>query len=172
MRKPVLIFCLAMAALPAFAKAPHFGAPADPARIKAWDISILPDGSNLPPGHGGVAEGAAIFGVKCAMCHGARGEGAAADRLTGGVGSLASPRPIHSVASFWPYATTLFDYIRRAMPVNHPRTLSDHETYALVAYILSIDGIVKPDAVLDAKSLPRIRMPNRGGFIDEWDKGR
>ena len=140
--------------------------PADPARIKAWDISILPDGSNLPPGRGSVTEGAAIYAQKCQMCHGPEGRGNPADRLTGGIGSLATPQPVKTVASFWPYATTLFDYIRRAMPVNQPRTLKDQEVYALVAYILSIDGIVAKNAVLDAKSLPKVKMPNRDGFID------
>ena len=90
--------------------------------------------------------------------------------MTGGIGSLATQQPIKTVASYWPYATTLFDYIRRAMPVTHPHSLNDHEVYALVAYILSIDGIVKKDAVLDARSLPKIKMPNRDGFIDESAK--
>lgn len=159
------IFCVAATA--AFAAgAPHFGAPADPGRIKAWDISILPDGSNLPAGKGSVKEGEAIFAAKCQMCHGVEGKGQPSDRLTGGIGSLTTQQPIKTVASYWPYATTLFDYIRRAMPVNKPRTLDDHEVYSLVAYILSIDGIVKKNAVLDAKSLPKIKMPNRDGFID------
>ncbi len=173
MRKVILsgLFCIAASSTFA-ADAPHFGAPADPARIKAWDISILPDGSNLPPGKGSVKEGEAIYAEKCQMCHNEQGKGQPADRLTGGIGSLATPQPIKTVASYWPYATTLFDYIRRAMPVTHPHSLNDHEVYALVAYILSIDGIVKKDAVLDAKSLPKIKMPNRDGFIDESAKAR
>jgi cytochrome c len=163
------IFCVA--AMPTFAAdVPHFGVPADPARMKAWDISILPDGSNLPPGKGSVKEGEAIYAEKCQMCHNEQGKGQPADRLTGGIGSLATQQPIKTVASYWPYATTLFDYIRRAMPVTHPHSLNDHEVYALVAYILSIDGIVKKDAVLDARSLPKIKMPNRDGFIDESAK--
>ena len=169
MRKIALAaaFCaFSSAAFAADVPVPHFGQPADPARIQAWSISILPDGTNLPPGKGSVAEGLAIYGEKCVMCHGVNGEGKPADRLTGGIGTLTSPAPVKTVASYWPYATTLFDYIRRAMPVNHPRTLNDHEVYSLVAYILSVDGIVKKDAVLDAKSLPKIKMPNRDGFID------
>jgi cytochrome c len=180
MRKTMLLAVIRHAALPsallasglsaAAADAPHFGAPADPARIKAWDISILPDGTNLPPGHGSVSEGAETYAAKCQACHGVDGQGQPADRLTGGVGTLTSAHPVRTVASYWPYATTLFDYIRRAMPVTHPHSLSDHEAYGLVAYLLSVDGIVKKDAVLDAKSLPRIKMPNRDGFIDTWDK--
>ena len=171
MRKLLLstLFCLAATAAYA-ADGPHFGTAADPARIKAWDLTILPDGSNLPAGKGSVKEGADVYTAKCVMCHGANGEGKPADRLTGGIGSLTSNAPVKTVASYWPYATTLFDYIRRAMPVNHPHSLSDHEAYALTAYILSVDGIVKKDAVLDAKSLPKIRMPNRDGFIDESAK--
>jgi S-disulfanyl-L-cysteine oxidoreductase SoxD len=171
MCKNILVGMFCLAASSAFAAdAPHFGVPADPGRMKAWNISILPDGSNLPPGNGSVSEGAAIYSEKCQMCHSAEGKGQPADRLTGGIGSLASQQPIKTVASYWPYATTLFDYIRRAMPVTHPHSLNDHEVYALVAYILSIDGIVKADAVLDAKSLPKIKMPNRDGFIDESAK--
>src|ERR1700761_7984990 len=165
------LFCFAAtAAFAADVPAPHFGTPADPARMKAWDITILPDGSNLPPGKGSVKEGEAIYAAKCQMCHNEQGKGQPADRLTGGIGTLGTQAPIKTVASYWPYATTVFDYIRRAMPVNHPHTLDDHEVYSLVAYILSIDGIVKKDAVLDAKNLPKIRMPNRDGFIDESAK--
>jgi S-disulfanyl-L-cysteine oxidoreductase SoxD len=160
MLKP-LLFVLAAAV-------PHFGHPADPATVKAWDMSIAPDGKTLPPGKGSVSEGLAIYTEKCVMCHGVNGVGKPADQLTGGIGTLASPAPVKTVASYWPYATTLFDYIRRAMPLTTPRTLSDHEVYALSAYILSIDGIVKKDAVLDAKSLPKVKMPNRDGFIDAY----
>jgi S-disulfanyl-L-cysteine oxidoreductase SoxD len=160
MLKPLVIL-LAVAA-------PHFGQPADPALIKAWDVSIAPDGKGLPPGRGSVAEGLTVYTQKCVMCHGVNGVGKPADQLTGGVGSLASAAPVKTVSSFWPYATTLFDYIRRAMPVTNPHSLSDRETYAVTAYILSIDGIVKKDAVLDAKSLPKVKMPNRDGFIDAY----
>jgi len=180
MHKTLLIAFFCVAALPAFAASssvdaaktagPHFGVAADPGLMKAWNISIPPDGSNLPPGKGSVSEGEAIYADKCQMCHNEQGKGQPADRLTGGIGSLATQQPIKTVASYWPYATTLFDYIRRAMPVTHPHSLNDHEVYALVAYILSIDGIVKKDAVLDARSLPKIKMPNRDGFIDESAK--
>src|ERR1700733_5512395 len=107
-----LIGFICLMASPAFAAdAPHFGMPADPARLKAWDISIAPDGTGLPPGKGSVAEGAQIYAAKCQACHGPNGEGKPADPLTGGIGSLTSPQPVKTVASYWPYATTLFDYI-------------------------------------------------------------
>ena len=151
------------------AETPHFGKPADQELVKAWDISIPPDGSGLPPGRGSVSEGAVIYGAKCIMCHGTAGAGQPADRLTGGIGTLTSGQPVKTVASYWPYATTLFDYIRRAMPINAPRSLTSHEVYALCAYILSIDGIVPKNMVLDAKSLPRVKMPNRNGFTNVWN---
>lgn len=142
-----------------------FGRPAPPDVIARMDITVAPDGTGLPAGSGNVAQGRAIYDAKCAACHGLRGSGGMADRLTGGVGSLGSPKPVKTVASYWPYATTLFDYVRRAMPLTEPQSLTDREVYGLVAYLLSIDGIVPPDATLDAQSLPAVRMPNRAGFV-------
>ena len=161
MLKPLLLFAVAAAS-------PHFGTPADSRALSAWDSSIPPDGRGLPPGHGSVSEGKAIYSQKCMACHGLDGAGKPADRLTGGIGTLASPNPIKTVASFWPYATTLFDYIRRAMPISQPRSLTNDEVYALVAYILSVDRIVQNDAVMNADTLPKVRMPNRDGFIDAY----
>ncbi|MCE7795385.1 cytochrome c [Sphingobium sufflavum] len=152
------------------AAGPRLGRPATPAGIAAIDISIGADGAGLPKGSGSVAEGRVSFAARCLACHGEAGlgpdGGAVADRLTGGVGTIASPRPIRSVASYWPYAPPLFDYIRRAMPLDSPQSLSDDEVYGLVAYLLSVDGIVGRNARLDAKSLPRVAMPNRGGFVE------
>ena len=151
---------------------PHFGTPVDSATVASWDSSIPPSGKGLPEGHGSVAEGQAIYTEKCVMCHGVNGSGKPADPLTGGIGSLASSKPVKTVASYWPYATTLFDYIRRAMPISQPRSLSNHEVYALVAYILSVNDIVKQDAVMDADTLPKVKMPNRQGFINAWGAAR
>ena len=134
-------------------------------QLAAIDISIPPDGHGLPAGSGSATQGAAIFAAKCQVCHGANGVGGPNDRLTGGIGSLATPKPVKTVASFWPYATTVFDYIRRAMPITAPQSLTNDEAYALTAYLLSVDGIVPKDAVLDAKSLPQVKMPNRDGFV-------
>lgn len=111
-----------------------------------------------------------MFEMKCAACHGEAGAGQPADRLTGGVGTLKSARPIKTVASYWPYATTLFSYIRSAMPINDPQSLTADEVYALSAYLLSVDGIVGKDAVLDAGSLAKIKMPNRDGFRNAWGR--
>ena len=148
---------------------PKLGRPASADEIAKVDISIAPDGKGLPEGSGSVAQGAMIFAAKCAGCHGANGEGTPnGDRLVGGVGSLATPNPIKTVNSYWPYATTVFDYIRRAMPITNPQSLQNEEVYALTAYILSADNVVPKDAVLDAASLPMVQMPNKAGFVN-WE---
>jgi mono/diheme cytochrome c family protein len=151
------------------AETPRLGKNANPELLKSWDVSIPPDGIGLPPGSGSVREGAIIFEANCIMCHGPAGSGKPADQLTGGIGSLASAHPVKTVASFWPYPTTLFDYIRRAMPLTSPRSLEPNEVYALCAYLLSIDGIVPKNAVLDARALPEIKMPNRNRFQPLWN---
>lgn len=144
---------------------PHLGRPAPADVVRRQDISVLSDGTGLPPGSGTVAQGRATFAAQCAACHGDGGTGGAAERLTGGIGTLGSPKPIRSVASYWPHAPTLFDYIRRAMPLTAPQSLTDDEVYGLVAYLLSIDGIVGADVRIDAAALSRVRMPNHDGFV-------
>jgi cytochrome c len=154
------------------AEGPGLGKPADAALVNMMDLTILPDGRDLPAGRGSVARGKLVYEAKCLACHGINGQGQPMDRLTGGVGSLATATPVKTVNSYWPYATSLFDYIRRAMPLTTPQTLRADEVYSLVAYILSIDGVVKADAVLDAKSLPAVKMPNRDGFLNWWENPR
>jgi cytochrome c len=155
---------------------PNLGRAPGPAELSAVDISIAPDGRGLPAGSGTVEQGAAVYAAKCQACHGANGVGGPNDRLTGGVGSLATPKPVKTIASYWPYATTVFDYVRRAMPITAPQSLTDDEVYAVTAYLLSVDGIVAKDASLDARSLPKVQMPNRNGFVSwepkERPKGR
>ncbi len=141
-----------------------------PAEIAGWDIAIAPDGANLPSGTGSVAKGRELFAAKCVACHGADGEGKPADRLVGGQGSLAAKAPIKTIGSFWPYATTIFDYVRRAMPLDRPQSLSADEVYALTAFLLNRNGIVPDDASLDAASLIAVRMPNRDGFVTGPDE--
>jgi mono/diheme cytochrome c family protein len=147
---------------------PNLGREVTPEEIAAWDISIPPDGSGLPPGSGTAAEGGAVYNAKCAGCHGIEGVKGPADPLVGGIGSLASKKPIKTVGSYWPYATTLFDYIRRAMPFSAPESLSNDEVYALCAYLLSLNGIISPEERMDAKTLTQVRMPNRDGFVSYW----
>jgi mono/diheme cytochrome c family protein len=162
-----LAVCLVLfAAAPAgAADAPQFGKPVTAADIAAWDISIGPDGAGLPPGRGTVAQGEAVFAAKCQACHGEKGAGGPNDRLVGGAGTIAPGKaPVKTVGSYWPYATTLFDYVRRAMPWDRPKSLTDEEVYAVAAYVLYLNGVIKQDDVLDAQSLPQVKMPNRDGF--------
>lgn len=140
---------------------------ATPAEIAGWNIDIDRDGNNLPPGSGSVSYGRKVFDQQCAACHGARGEGGVGDKLVGGQGTLATPKPVRTVGSYWPYAPTLFDYIRRAMPQNAPQSLSNEDVYAVSAYILSLNDLLPADATLDAKTLSAIKMPNRGMFVDD-----
>ncbi|MGK6324131.1 c-type cytochrome [Sphingomonas sp. DT-51] len=144
---------------------PHLGRPAPAEVVRRLDISVLSDGTGLPPGAGTVANGRVTFAAKCVACHGEAGTGGPAGRLTGGIGTLASPKPIRSVTSYWPYAPTLFDYIRRAMPLTAPQSLTNDEVYGLTAYLLSLDGIVPADTRMDAAALSRVTMPNRNGFV-------
>jgi mono/diheme cytochrome c family protein len=140
---------------------------ATPAEIAGWNIDIGPDGENLPAGSGSVSHGHEIFDQQCAACHGAKGEGGVGDRLVGGQGTITTPKPIKTVGSFWPYAPTLFDYIRRAMPQNAPQSLGNDDVYAVSAYILNMNGLLPADATLDAKTLSAIKMPNRNMFIGD-----
>src|SRR4051812_12942850 len=140
------------------------GRVATPDELAGWNIDIGRDGSGLPGGSGTVSHGRDIFVQQFAVCHGDNGAGAVGDRLGGGQETLATPKPVRTVGSFWPYAPTLFDYIRRAMPQNAPQSLTSDEVYAVSAYILSLNGIVPTDATLDARSLAAIKMPNRDGF--------
>jgi len=143
----------------------ELGRPATDVTIAAWNIDVSPDGAGLPKGNGSVAAGQAIYAAQCAACHGARGEGKPADALVGGQGTLKNDRPVKTIGSFWPYATTVYDFVYRAMPYNAPQSLKPDEVYAVTAYLLHLNGIVPADAVLDAQSLPKVRMPNRDGFV-------
>jgi len=161
------VFALACTA-PAQAQSPYgIGRAATPAEIAGWNIDVDRDGNNLPPGSGTVSHGREIFDQQCAACHGARGEGGIGDQLVGGQGTLATSKPVRTIGSYWPYAPTLFDYIRRAMPQNAPQSLSNEEVYAVSAYILHLNGLLPAEATLDAKSLSAIKMPNRNMFVGE-----
>ena len=143
------------------------GRSATPAEIAGWNIDIDRYGNNLPPGSGSVSHGREVFDQQCAACHGAKGEGGIGDQLVGGQGTLATPNPVRTVGSYWPYAPTLFDYIRRAMPQNAPQSLSNDDVYAVSAYILNLNGLLPAEATLDAKRLSAIKMPNRNMFVGD-----
>ncbi|CAI4031735.1 MULTISPECIES: c-type cytochrome [Nitrospira] len=142
-----------------------FGQPATEADIKAWNIDITPTGEGLPPGRGTVRQGAAVYSNKCAACHGPTGTEGPKDRLVGGHGSLATEHPVKTIGSYWPYATTLYDYIFRAMPFTAPQSLTADEVYSLVAWLLHQNGIIPATMVVDAQTLPNVTMPNRDGFV-------
>jgi len=144
---------------------PNLGRPATQAEVAGWDISIAPDGRGLPRGAGTATEGALVYTQKCQACHGEKGVGGPNDRLAGGQGTLASKTPVRTVGSYWPYATTVFDYVRRAMPFAQPLSLNDSEVYALTAYLLNLNGIIGAQDVMNAATLPKVKMPNRDNFI-------
>ena len=177
MRSLLLSWGLATLALGnALAEGPNLGKPIDPSDIAAWNIDIEPDGAGLPAGSGTSAQGSSIFSAKCALCHGEGGRGG----VFLGQGAPAAPALVDdkkivgideatvTIANYWPYATTLFDYIRRAMPWTEPRSLSNDEVYALTAYILAQNKLIDAEATINAQTLPKVQMPNRNGFITRF----
>jgi mono/diheme cytochrome c family protein len=160
-----LIFAtaLALGSSATFAQGPNLGKPVSPAEIAAWDISVSPDGSGLPPGRGTPAQGARIYAEKCVTCHGEHGKGGRNAALVGGE-PIRNMDSVRTIANFWPNATTLFDFTRRAMPWQLPRTLTNDEVYALTAYILALNKLIGENDVMNAETLPKVRMPNRDGF--------
>jgi S-disulfanyl-L-cysteine oxidoreductase SoxD len=150
------------------AQSPKYGVgrPVTPAQIHDLGTAIAPDGSRLPEGSGTVAAGREVFSARCSKCHGEKAEGAVGPTLVGGQGTLATAKPLKTAGSYWPYATTVWDYINRAMPFDQPGLLKAPEVYGVVAYILNLSGIIGNDPVMDAKSLPKVKMPNSDGFCD------
>ena len=147
------------------AETPNLGKPIDEAAIAAWDISILPDGTGLPKGSGTPAQGAVIYADRCALCHGDNGKGGSAAALVSDreiAGISASQK---TIKNFWPYSTTIFDFIRRAMPFQMPRSLTDDEVYALTAFILAENKLIGANDTMNAQTLPKVKMPNRENFI-------
>ena len=149
----------------ASADGPNLGKRLSAQEIAAWDISILPDGGNLPPGSGTPAQGARIFAQKCVACHGEMGKGGISAALVGGGPLTTISGGQKTIANFWPYPTTVFDIIRRAMPWQQPKSLTNDEVYALTAYIFALNKLIGEDATMNAETLPAVRMPNRDGFI-------
>ena len=154
----------ALAAGVALAESPKLGKPITQADLAEWDITIFPDGTNLPPGSGKAADGAKIFAEKCVACHGENGQGGVAARVIGGP-PKATLDGGKTIANYWPYATTVFDFIRRSMPWTQPRSLTDQEVYALTAYILAANKLIGQDDEMNATTLPKVKMPNRDNFV-------
>jgi S-disulfanyl-L-cysteine oxidoreductase SoxD len=150
----------------AAAEGQKFGQPIAPADFAAWDISLAPDGVGLPAGSGTPTQGAAIYAQKCVTCHGERGAGGPGGALVGGGPLSGGDRdPAKLIGNYWPYATTIFDFTRRAMPWAQPKSLTNDEVYALTAYVLALNKIIGENDAMNAETLPRVRMPNRDGFI-------
>jgi len=145
--------------------APRLGRPASAGEVARADITVFPDGRGLPAGRGRAVDGAALFEQKCALCHGEGGRGATAEELAGGTEPLTSRTPDKTIGTYWPFATTLFDFTRRAMPMYAPGSLTADEVYALTAYLLWRNGVIGERDVMNARTLPRVQMPNRNGFI-------
>ena len=163
-----LLLAMSLGAGIALAQSPKIGKPITEADIAQWDIAVLPDGTGLPPGSGTAAQGAKVYAEKCVSCHAEGGKGGGSP----GAGPLIGGAPLtngidtpKTIANFYGYATTVFDYIRRGMPYNMPRSLSDQEVYDVTAYILALNKIIDENDVIDAKTLPAVKMPNRDNFI-------
>jgi mono/diheme cytochrome c family protein len=152
----------------AVAQTPGLGMAVSEDDIATWDITTFPSGANMPPGRGTAAEGASIYAEKCALCHGANGEGGIAAPVVGGDPLTNGIDTRKTIKNFWASATTLFDFIRRAMPWQAPRTLTDDEVYALSAYLLAVNDIIDEDDVMNAETLPAVAMPNRDGFMPRF----
>ena len=160
------------------AEHPRFGLgrPATNGEIAAWDIDVRPDGTGLPDGRGTVADGAQIYSARCAACHGRTGVEGPNDRLVGRIEGDAfpfgnDPSEVETIGNYWPYATTIFDYVRRSMPYEAPGSLTADEVYSLCAYLLFLNEIVAEDAVMDAQSLPMVEMPARNRFVPDDRRG-
>jgi S-disulfanyl-L-cysteine oxidoreductase SoxD len=165
-----IVALLAMAgSWPAAAQLPTYGVGRLPTaeEVRAWDLTIRPDGQGLPPGSGTAALGKPIYAERCAACHGETGEDPKYSRLVGGHGTLATDKPIRTIGSFWQYAPTLWSYIRRAQPYDNPGSLTPEQVYAVTAYLLHRNGIIGEQEVMDATTLPRVQMPNRDGFVPD-----
>ena len=172
MLKKLLLWALCSlvcGSLHAQAKSSGLGRPASVDEVKQRDITTLPTGAGLPDGKGTSVQGEAVYRDKCASCHGPNGEGnlPQGPQLVGGIGTLGTDNPIRTVGSFWPYATSVWDYIHRAMPLNQPGSLSADDTYAVTAFLLNRNKIIQPDEVMNNETLPKVRMPNRDGFIPD-----
>jgi S-disulfanyl-L-cysteine oxidoreductase SoxD len=160
---------LLLLSAPIWAQSPTYGVgrAATSEEIRAWDSSVAPDGAGLPEGSGTAAQAQEVYTNRCSRCHGSKGEGGDNEALVGGVGSLTSPKPLRTVGSYWPYATTIWDYIHRAMPFNQPGILTHDQVYQLTALLLYWNGIIGENDVMNAKTLPQVKMPNRNGFVPD-----
>lgn len=170
----VLISVLIVAGIsPAVAeqnKGPGLAHPASKEDVAAWNLNVFPDGEGLPEGQGSVAEGETIYKNKCIACHGENGLGTGTgDQLAGAQMGLTSEYPEKTIGTYWPYATTIFDVVRRSMPMTQPGSLNNNDVYSVTAYLLYLNNIIGKDDVMNASTLPKVKMPNRNGFINVYE---
>lgn len=152
-------------------QSPKLGQAVSPEEIAKWDISVFPDGEGLPKGEGSVAQGEKVYQQQCMSCHGQNGLGTVAgDQLAGAQMSLTSEYPEQTIGTYWPYATTLFDVIRRSMPMTAPGSLSNEQTYAVTAYLLYLNNLIAKDDVMNSKTLAKVKMPNEKGFVNVYEE--
>lgn len=167
----VLLLPFAMQAASA-EPSPHLGTFADAQTLKNWTSDVFPDGEGLPPGKGTAIAGKKVYARHCLSCHGVNGSGDSADELAGAQHALTDNPPDKTIGSYWPYATTIFDFVRRSMPLDAPGILNNDQLYAVTAYLLFLNNLVNENDVIDAKTLPNIMMPNRNGFIDVYRQNK
>jgi hypothetical protein len=166
MRRLMICFCSFLCYAAQAEKAgPNLGKPAPEDLVKSWNIDVFPNGEGLPEGSGNAVKGKQVYEAHCLSCHGSEGTGGSADELAGARHSLTDNPPDKTIGTYWPYATTIFDFTRRAMPLNAPGSLSHDQLYAVTAYLLYLNSIIKETDIMNAKKLPEVKMPNREGFI-------
>jgi cytochrome c len=149
-------------------KAPNLGKPAAKSLEQRWNLDVFPDGTGLPAGSGNAAQGKKVYQQYCLSCHGADGKGGSAEELAGAKHGLMDNPPDKTIGTYWPYATTIFDFTRRAMPLNAPGVLSNDQVYAVTAYLLYLNRIIKENEIMNATTLPKVKMPNHNGFINSY----
>ncbi len=159
------LFCACAVTFAAAQPKYGLGTQASDTQIASWNIDVAPDGKALPPGSGTVADGEKVYMNSCVACHGLKLEGGVGPALAGGDGSLTTDKPVKTIGSYWPYATTLFDYIRRAMPFQAPQSLSNEQVYAVTGYILHMNKLIEANTTVNASKLAAVKMPNRNGFF-------
>lgn len=166
------LLCLVVTTVNAENLVPKLGKLAPKELIDRWNYDVFPDGEGLPKGQGNVEQGRAVYQQYCQICHGAEGQGGNADELAGARHGLTDNPPDKTIGTYWPYATTIFDFTRRAMPLDRPGILNNDQVYAVTAYLLYLNHLVKPDAVISAQNLAKIEMPNKAGFINVYESAK
>lgn len=175
-KRPAILLCLFLLLDdPVWAEpvnGPELGKPASKTLIESWNRDVFPDGQGLPAGRGNALQGKKVYQTYCVSCHGVEGRGDSADELAGARHSLTDDPPDKTIGSYWPYATTVFDFTRRAMPLDSPGILNDDQLYAVTAYLLFLNHIIDERDEMNASTLPKVTMPNRQGFIDIYTDER